>query len=148
MYKRQILSFRWGVAGAAGATVLAQLVSTIGCFIYAFVRYPVLRLHREDWRITMMDVKRHLTRGIPLGLQFSVLAVGIIVMQGGVVQFDMRDGVMVSNAAQNGFGAANRLFNLVATRKAARLVVKALKAGKTSVDLTGEAKEPENGGQA
>lgn len=110
-----ILSFRWGVAGAAGATVLAQLVSTIGCFIYAFVRYPVLRLHREDWRITMMDVKRHLTRGIPLGLQFSVLAVGIIVMQGGVVQFDMRDGVMVSNAAQNGFGAANRLFNLVAT---------------------------------
>ena len=79
------------------------------------MRYPVLRLHREDWRITMMDVKRHLTRGIPLGLQFSVLAVGIIVMQGGVVQFDMRDGVMVSNAAQNGFGAANRLFNLVAT---------------------------------
>lgn len=110
-----ILVFRWGVAGAALATVLAQLVSTIGCFIYAFVRYPVLRLHREDWRITLMDVKRHLVRGIPLGLQFSVLAVGIIVMQGGVVKFDMRDGVMVSNAAQNGFGAANRLFNLVAT---------------------------------
>lgn len=95
--------------------MLAQLVSTIGCFIYAFVRYPVLRLHREDWRITLMDVKRHLARGIPLGLQFSVLAIGIIVMQGGVVKFDMRDGVMVSNAAQNGFGAANRLFNLVAT---------------------------------
>ena len=110
-----ILVFRWGVAGAALATVLAQLVSTIGCFIYAFVRYPVLRLHREDWRITLMDVKRHLARGIPLGLQFSVLAIGIIVMQGGVVKFDMRDGVMVSNAAQNGFGAANRLFNLVAT---------------------------------
>lgn len=110
-----ILSFHWGVAGAAGATVLAQLVSTAGCFIYAFIRYPALRLHREDWRITMMDVKRHLTRGIPLGLQFSVLAIGIIVMQGGVVQFDMRDGVIVSNAAQNGFGAANRLFNLVAT---------------------------------
>ena len=110
-----ILVFRWGVAGAALATVLAQLVSTIGCFIYAFVRYPVLRLHREDWRITMMDVKRHLTRGIPLGLQFSVLAVGIIVMQGGVVQFDMRDGVMVSNAAQNGFGAANKLNNLLMT---------------------------------
>lgn len=59
-----ILVFRWGVAGAALATVLAQLVSTIGCFIYAFVRYPVLRLHREDWRITLMDVKRHLARGI------------------------------------------------------------------------------------
>lgn len=37
------------------------------------------------------------------------------------------------------------VFNLVATRKAARLVVKALKAGKTNVDLTGEAQEPEKG---
>ncbi len=110
-----ILSFHWGVAGAAVATVLAQLVSTVGCFVYAFARYPVLRLHREDWRITFMDIKRHLARGVPLGLQFSVLAIGIIVMQGGVVQFDMRDGVMVSNAAQNGFGAAYRLSNLLMT---------------------------------
>ena len=110
-----ILVFRWGVAGAALATVLAQLVSTIGCFIYAFVRYPVLRLHREDWRITLMDVKRHLARGIPLGLQFSVLAIGIIVMQSVVVKFDMIDGQMVSHAAQNGFGAANKLNSLIMT---------------------------------
>ena len=110
-----ILSFHWGVAGAAIATVSAQLISTVGCFIYAFTRYPQLRLHRADWRVTWYDIRRHLTRGVPLGLQFSVLAIGIIVMQGGVVQFDMRDGVMVSNAAQNGFGAANKLCNLVAT---------------------------------
>ena len=51
-----ILVFRWGVAGAALATVLAQLVSTIGCFIYAFVRYPVLRLHREDWRLSLIHI--------------------------------------------------------------------------------------------
>ena len=110
-----ILSFHWGVAGAAIATVSAQLISTVGCFIYAFTRYPQLRLHRADWRVTWYDIRRHLTRGVPLGLQFSVLAIGIIVMQGGVVQFDMRGGVMVSNAAQNGFGAANKLCNLVAT---------------------------------
>ena len=110
-----ILSFRWGVAGAAIATVSAQLISTVGCFIYAFTRYPQLRLHRTDWRVTWYDIRRHLGRGVPLGLQFSVLAIGIIVMQGGVVQFDMRGGVMVSNAAQNGFGAANKLCNLVAT---------------------------------
>ena len=67
------------------------------------------------WRVTWYDIRRHLGRGVPLGLQFSVLAIGIIVMQGGVVQFDMRGGVMVSNAAQNGFGAANKLCNLVAT---------------------------------
>ena len=110
-----ILVLRWGVAGAAGATVTAQLISTVACFAYAFSKYPDLRLHKEDWRITGLDLKRHIVQGVPLGLQFSVLAIGIIVMQGGVVKFDMRDGVMVSNAAQNGFGAANRLFNLVAT---------------------------------
>ena len=110
-----ILSFHWGVAGAAWATVLAQLVSTVACFAYAFLRYPVLRLHRADWHISLMDVKRHLIRGIPLGLQFSVLAVGIIVMQAGVVRFDMRGAAMVSNAAQNGFGAANKLNNLIMT---------------------------------
>ena len=103
-----IVTFRWGVAGAAIATVLAQLLSTIGCFCYAFARYPKLRLHREDWAITRHDIGQHAFQGIPLGLQFSVLAIGIIVVQSVVVKFDILDGQMVSNAAQNGFGAANK----------------------------------------
>ena len=110
-----IIAFRWGVAGAAIATVAAQLISTVGCFLYAFRRYPELRLTREDWRITGRDVARHVIQGVPLGLQFSVLAVGIIVVQSVVVQFDMLDGAMVSSAAQNGFGAANKLNNLLMT---------------------------------
>ncbi len=110
-----ILVFRWGVAGAAGATVTAQLISTVACFAYAFSKYPDLRLHKEDWRITGLDLKRHIVQGVPLGLQFSVLAIGIIVMQSVVVKFDMIDGQMVSNAAQNGFGAANKLNNLLMT---------------------------------
>ena len=77
-----IIVFRWGVAGAAIATVSAQ---------------------------------RHLIQGIPLGLQFSVLAIGIIVVQSIVVQFDMLNGVMVSNSAQNGFGAANKINSLLMT---------------------------------
>ena len=110
-----ILTFRWGVAGAAIATVLAQLISTLACFFYAFARYPELRLHREDFAMTRGDITQHLAQGIPLGLQFSVLAVGIIVMQSVVVQFDMQGGLIVSSAAQNGFGAANKLHTLTAT---------------------------------
>ena len=91
-----IIVFRWGVAGAAIATVAAQLISTVACFIYAFARYPQLRLHREDMRITRGDIRRH-------------------VLQGVVVQFDMLDGVMVSSSAQMGFGAANKLSSLTAT---------------------------------
>ena len=110
-----IIAFRWGVAGAAVATVTAQLISTVGCFFYAFRKYPELRLSREDWCITGRDITRHIIQGVPLGLQFSVLAIGIIVVQSVVVQFDMLGSAMVSSAAQNGFGAANKLNNLLMT---------------------------------
>ena len=110
-----IAGCKMGVAGAAIATVSAQLISTLGCFAYAFSKYPELRLHQEDWQITRHDVTRHLIQGIPLGLQFSVLAIGIIVVQSIVVQFDMLNGVMVSNSAQNGFGAANKINSLLMT---------------------------------
>ena len=110
-----ILSFGWGVAGAAFATVLAQLISTVACFVYAFVRYPELRLHREDFAITKNDLTQHIAQGIPLGLQFSVLSIGVITMQSVVVEFDMASGLIVSNAAQNGFGAASKLNNLTMT---------------------------------
>ena len=110
-----IVCFRWGVAGAAIATIMAQLISTAGCFLYAFIKYPKIRLRREDWQITGRDILRHLNQGLPLGLQFSVLAIGIIVMQSVVVKFDILGGEMVSHAAQNGFGAANKLNNLLMT---------------------------------
>ena len=110
-----ILAFRWGVAGAAIATVLAQLLSTVGCFVYAFSRYPELRLHKKDFAITKSDLTQHIAQGVPLGLQFSVLSIGIITMQSVVVRFDMQAGLIVSNAAQNGFGAANKLHTLTMT---------------------------------
>ena len=48
-------------------------------------------------------------------MQFSILAVGIIVMQGAVVKFDITEaGRMLESApAQNGFGAANKLINFL-----------------------------------
>ena len=39
---------------------MVQLISTLGCFVYAFARYPELRLHREDWLIARRDIQRHL----------------------------------------------------------------------------------------
>ena len=110
-----ILSFHWGVAGAAIATVFAQLISTVGCFVYAFRKYPELRLHQEDFALTKNDLTQHIAQGVPLGLQFSVLSIGIITMQSVVVKFDMQAGLIVSSAAQNGFGAANKLNNLTMT---------------------------------
>lgn len=43
-----VLGFGWGVAGAAGATVLAQFVSGIGITVYTLIRFPEFRLSREE----------------------------------------------------------------------------------------------------
>ena len=67
----------------------------------------------------MMPIARmeNCKQGVPLGLQFSILAIGIIVMQGAVVKFDLTaTGEMVAGTpAQNGFGAANKLINFLMT---------------------------------
>ncbi len=110
-----IVAFGWGVKGAAAATVAAQFLSTVACFVYTFVKYKNLRLGKEDFKEVYKDFKSHIAQGIPLGLQFSVLAIGIIVMQSELVRFDLLpDGTMAAgNPAQNGYGAACKLGNLL-----------------------------------
>lgn len=104
-----------GPAGAALATVLAQLLSFVGCLVYTFLKYEDLRLSACNFKLTKSVLISHLKQGIPLGMQFSILAVGIIVMQGAVVKFDITEaGTMLESApAQNGFGAANKLINFL-----------------------------------
>ena len=109
-----IAIFKWGVAGAAIATVIAQMISAIGCFIYTFKKYPKFRLNinyfKSDFKFTM----NHLKLGLPLAFQFSILAIGLIVMQAVIVKFDTSiDGVVITNYAQNGFGAATKLNNFL-----------------------------------
>lgn len=110
-----ITTFNLGVFGAAIATVIAQLLSAAGSFVYALIRYPDIRPKKGDFKLTFAEAKRHLTQGVPLGLQFSVLSIGLIVMQSGVVKFDTTDGVIVSSSAQNGYGAACKLLNVLCT---------------------------------
>ena len=112
-----LVPLHMGPAGAAIATVTAQLLSLVGCAVYTLWKYPALRPAREDWRVPMPALFSHIRQGVPLGLQFSILAVGIIVMQGAVVQFDLTaTGEMVAGTpAQNGFGAANKLLNFLMT---------------------------------
>ena len=105
-----------GVTGAALATVIAQAVSAAGCFAYSLVRYPQLRVKLCDFRLDFKADLKYLAQGVPLGLQFSILAFGLIALANGVVSFDKTpDGVIVEGApAQNGFAAANKVFNLLA----------------------------------
>lgn len=109
-----ITTFNLGVSGAAIATVIAQGISAIGCFIYTFLKYKQYRLSLSDFKINISSAFKHLKMGLPLALQFSILAIGLIVMQSVIVEFDSNmAGVVITSDAQNGFGAATKLNNLL-----------------------------------
>ena len=76
-----ILSFHMGVAGAAWATILAQLVSGGLCILFIIKKFPVLMLSKADWRITKDDIWSHIRVGLPMGFQSSIIAIGAILLQ-------------------------------------------------------------------
>ena len=76
-----IAGMHLGVAGAAGATVLAQAISGVCCLIYLIKKFPILRVHGEEWRWRGHFVARLCGMGIPMGLQYSITAIGSVVLQ-------------------------------------------------------------------
>lgn len=76
-----ILVFKWGVAGAAIATVVAQGLSAVFCYRFMMTHYEVLRDCPDDRKFDMGYCRRLLAIGAPMGLQFSITAVGSILMQ-------------------------------------------------------------------
>ncbi|MCG8399265.1 polysaccharide biosynthesis C-terminal domain-containing protein, partial [Bacillus atrophaeus] len=42
-----ILVFKWGIAGASWATILAQTIATLMCVVYIIVKVPILHIGRR-----------------------------------------------------------------------------------------------------
>ncbi|MDD7348449.1 MAG: MATE family efflux transporter [Clostridiales bacterium] len=76
-----IAVFHLGVAGAAVATVLAQAISGISSLIYMIRKFPILRVHGEEWKWRGIFVSRLCSMGIPMGLQYSITAIGSVILQ-------------------------------------------------------------------
>ena len=78
-----IVSFGMGVEGAAWATVISQAVSSLLCVRY--IRHcDLIVLTRRDWKLDKTCVKRLIGMGVPTGLQYSITAIGSIVLQASV----------------------------------------------------------------
>ena len=82
-----IVNFSMGVAGAAWATIISQGVSGLLCIIYTYKKYKILRLKKEDFKVKSRVYKKHLKIGIPMALQFSITAIGIMTVQGALNVF-------------------------------------------------------------
>lgn len=77
------------VDGAALATVIAQGISGLICLFYMIKKFPILHPTKEEWRPSRKYMGRLCFIGIPMGLQYSVTAIGTLILQ----------------TAINGFGA-------------------------------------------
>lgn len=76
-----IIEFGWGVPGSAFALVIAQAVSTVLCAAYIYKRFPQLHIKRSDFCLNWQELWEHLRMGLPMAVQFSVLGLGIIILQ-------------------------------------------------------------------
>lgn len=76
-----IVVLKWGCAGAAIATVTAQAISGLLCLVFIIRRVELMRLSRENREVDGEAMKELLVMGLPTGLQFSITAIGSMVMQ-------------------------------------------------------------------
>lgn len=75
-----VAGFRWSVAGAAAATITAQLGSVIYCVIQLW-NIPSMRLSRQDFGISSSIMKELLRLGVPMAFRNGVIAVGGLFVQ-------------------------------------------------------------------
>lgn len=83
-----ILKFHWGVPGSAVAVVLSQGFSALLCIFYIKLKFPILHMKKEDWKFNFSHneddrnfAKEHLEVGIPMAIQFSVIGIGVLIIQ-------------------------------------------------------------------
>ena len=96
-----------GIEGCAYATVIAQAISALLCFIYICKKFPILRLKKTDFQIALKSLGKLLGLGIPMALQFSITAIGTIIVQGAINIY--------GENCMAGFSAAGKLQNIFMT---------------------------------
>lgn len=76
-----ILMLGWGVAGAAIATVFSQGISAMLCYRYMYRKFEILQGTPQERRFCWKPARTLLAIGVPMGLQFSITAIGSIMLQ-------------------------------------------------------------------
>ena len=99
-----VLVFRWGVAGAAAATVMAQVLSSVFCLL-RLRKVEVLQLDRSHIRLQPGLSGRLFVLGWPMAFQNAIIALG------GMIVTAVVNGFGVLFIA--GFTATNKLYGIL-----------------------------------
>lgn len=76
-----IYVLKMGIIGSALGTMAAVIISVVCCLFYIRRHFPILHLRRSDWMLDWPFMKQHLAVAVPMALQFSVIAVGLLIIQ-------------------------------------------------------------------
>ena len=99
-----VLVFHWGIAGAAAATLIAQVFAAGFC-LWHLGKLPVLKMKREDFRLDWSQAGQLLQLGFPMAFQNAIISVGGMVVQSVVNGFGM---IFIA-----GFTATNKLYGIL-----------------------------------
>lgn len=76
-----IYYFKLGVVGSALGTVAAISISVILCLIYAYKKFPIMRIKLSHWKLDARFMKQHLNIAVPMAIQFSILSLSMMIIQ-------------------------------------------------------------------
>lgn len=111
----------WGIAGAAAATVFAQALAGILSLVVMWKKYPELHVKKQNFAWNIDFASQHLKIGTPMAFQFSITAIGTIVLQGALNLFGPNP--------MAAYAAANKVEQLIAVAAGSFGVVMANYAG-------------------
>ena len=83
-----IVVLSMGVEGAAVATVVSQAIAGLACLLYMRKKFTILKLTKDEWRWSRDYVEKLCNMGIPMGLQYSITAIGSVILQSSVNSID------------------------------------------------------------
>lgn len=75
-----VLGFGWGIAGAAVATLIAQLISALYCFLQ-LRKMQQIQLSAGDFRVNRTHAWKLYKLGMPMAFQNLIIAVGGLIIQ-------------------------------------------------------------------
>lgn len=99
-----VIGFGWGIAGAAAATLIAQLVSSVFC-IWHIRKIELLRFRMEDFKMKARLAGELMYLGFPMAFQNAIIAIGGMIVQAVVNGFGV---IFIA-----GFTATNKLYGLL-----------------------------------
>lgn len=98
-----VVLLKTDASGTAVATVISQGISGVACFFYMKKKFPMLKIQKNELKLDKYYVKTLCSIGIPMGLQYSITAIGSVILQSSVNSLGTTYVAAVSGANKMGF---------------------------------------------